>query len=87
MFGITNWEDKRLKLDFEKTMEHIVTSIQTAGFDPYSQLYGYLKTGDATYITRTGDARQLIQKLDYRLLHKYVQTLTVNRHQEFSEGV
>lgn len=79
-------EDKHLELDFKKTMEHIVASIQAAGFDPYAQLYGYLKTGDATYITRTGDARQLIQTLDNRLLHKYVQALTANGHQRNSEG-
>lgn len=59
-------------LDFEKTMEHIVTSIQTAGFDPYAQLYGYLKTDDATYITRTGDARYIIKTLDREQLRKYV---------------
>ena len=66
-------------LDFEKTMEHIVASIQAAGFDPYAQLYGYLKTGDDTYITRTGDARMMIKKLDHGQLRQYVHKLAVNR--------
>ena len=75
MFGITNREDKHLVLDFEKTMEHIVASIQAAGFDPYAQLYGYLKTGDDTYITRTGDARHIIKTIDRDQLRKYVDML------------
>ena len=62
-------------LDFEKTMEHIVASIQAAGFDPYAQLYGYLKTGDDTYITRTGDARHIIKTIDRDQLRKYVDML------------
>ena len=41
-------------LEFENIMEHIVASIRSAGYEPYDQLYGYLKTGDETYITRTG---------------------------------
>ena len=67
-------------LDFEKTMEHIVASIQAAGFDPYAQLYGYLKTGDDTYITRTGDARRMIRTLDYSQLQIYVHTLSTTRN-------
>ena len=67
-------------LDFEKMMEHIVASIQAAGFDPYAQLYGYLKTGDDTYITRTGDARRMIRTLDYSQLQIYVHTLSTTRN-------
>ena len=65
-----------MELDFEKTMEHIVASIQAAGFDPYAQLYGYLKTGDDTYITRTGDARNLIKALDANRIRIYINQLS-----------
>ena len=68
-----------MELDFEKTMEHIVASIQAAGFDPYAQLYGYLKTGDDTYITRTGDARYSIKTLDREQLRKYVDQRLVSK--------
>lgn len=64
-----------MEIDFESTMEHIVDSIRTAGYEPYDQLYGYLKTGDETYITRTGDARSLIKALDRRLLQCYIERL------------
>ena len=66
-------------LEFENIMEHIVASIRSAGYEPYDQLYGYLKTGDETYITRTGDARRLVKQLDCGQLQQYVQTLSTNR--------
>ena len=69
-----------MELDFDKTMEHIEASIQAAGFDPYAQLYGYLKTGDDTYITRTGDARRMIKTLDHSQLQIYVHTLSTTRN-------
>lgn len=59
-------------LEFENVMEHIVASIRSAGYEPYDQLYGYLKTGDETYITRTGDARRLVKELDREHLQQYV---------------
>lgn len=58
--------------EFEKIMEHIVASIRSVGYEPYDQLYGYLKTGDETYITRTGDARSLVKQLDREQLQQYV---------------
>ena len=68
-----------MKIEFESIMEHIVASIRSAGYEPYDQLYGYLKTGDETYITRTGDARRLVKKLDRERLLQYVNTLSTNR--------
>ena len=59
-------------LEFENIMKHIVVSIRSAGYEPYDQLYGYLKTGDETYITRTGDARRLVKELDREQLRRYV---------------
>lgn len=64
-----------MEIDFESTMEHIVDSIRTAGYEPYDQLYGYLKTGDETYITRTGHARSLVKMLDRDQMQCYVDWL------------
>lgn len=61
--------------NFEQMMEHIVASIRNAGYEPYHQLYGYLKTGDDTYITRTGDARTIIKELDREQLEQYISAL------------
>lgn len=59
-------------IEFENIMEHIVASIWSAGYEPYDQLYGYLKTGDESYITRTGDARRLVREQDRKQLRQYV---------------
>ena len=63
--------------EFENIMEHIVASIRSAGYEPYDQLYGYLKTGDETYITRTGDARNIIKTIERSQLQRYVDNLPV----------
>lgn len=56
---------------FERTMESIIRSIKAAGYDPHDQLMGYIQTGDATYITRTGNARQEILALDIEQVKVY----------------
>lgn len=64
-----------MEIEFENIMEHIVASIRSAGYEPYDQLYGYLKTGDETYITRTGDARNIIKTIDRKQLQRFVDAL------------
>lgn len=61
--------------NFGGTMEHIVASIRTAGYNPYAQLYGYFQTGDETYITRTGDASTSVKTLECSQLQRYVDEL------------
>ena len=68
-----------METNFENIMAHIVASIRAAGYEPYDQLYGYLKTGDDTYITRTGDARNLIKKLDPNQVQCFVEELCASR--------
>jgi len=62
------------KFDFEfvSKIESICASIRSAGLDPYSQLTGYLLTGEDRYITRTNNARSLIASLDHSTLQMYV---------------
>lgn len=60
---------------FEKTIQQIVTSIKEAGYDPYAQLIGYLQTGDASYITRRGDARKLVHMLEAEKLRRYIREM------------
>ena len=64
-------EDK----NFIATMESIVSSIEEKGMDPYAQLYGYLTTGKEDYITRTGNARELIIKLNWQRVWDYVKEM------------
>ena len=60
---------------FIATMESIVSSIEEKGIDPYEQLYGYLTTGKEEYITRTGNARELIKTLDWSQVYGYVKKM------------
>lgn len=60
-------------IDFEKQIVMVINALSDAGYDPYTQLTGYLQTGDATYITRKENARAVIQTLDRDHVAQYVQ--------------
>ena len=64
-----------VKPSFEVRMKEIIQSISDAGFDPFSQLYGYLTTGKEEYITRTGNARELIKTLNWQQVWDYVKEM------------
>ena len=57
---------------FNETVESIISSIKKSGHDPYAQIYGYLTSGNDMYITRIGNARELIKQLDKAQLLAYV---------------
>lgn len=54
-------------------IERIIAALRQAGYDPISQLQGYLITGNAAYITRNGNARELIRSVDLWQLQMYLQ--------------
>lgn len=39
----------------------IANAMKKAGYDPYEQIYGYWKTGQILYVTRTDSVRNKIQ--------------------------
>ena len=49
---------------FEATMELIVAALKERGYDPYAQLYGYIKENEPTYITSHKGARSMIMKVE-----------------------
>lgn len=59
--------------EFDKTIVEIIDLIKEAGFNPYSQLYGYVKKGKPEYITRNGNAREKIKSLNWLELKEYVE--------------
>ena len=61
-----------MKDKFEETIDYVVTVLKDAGYNPYEQLYGYVSTGNEAYITRKGNARDMILKLDKIQLMQYV---------------
>lgn len=56
---------------FEKILHHIISSIEAAGYVADNQIIAYALTGDESYITRRGDAREWIHKLDIEQLKDY----------------
>lgn len=54
------------------TLEYIISCIEKSGNDPRSQIYGYVTTGNECYITREGNARELIKEVDTIKLAEYV---------------
>ncbi len=61
--------------EFESILAEVVSSLKRAGYDPYEQINGYLKTGNDLFITRSGNAREKIQKLDKQELERYLNTM------------
>lgn len=47
---------------------HVYRALEEKGYDPVSQLVGYLLSGDPTYITSHAGARALIRSVDRDLL-------------------
>ena len=63
------------KQEFRARMDRIVKALKDAGYDPYMQLYGYLETGDDSYITRKDNARNEIGELDREMVREFMMTL------------
>ena len=45
-------------------LAHVYRALQAKGYDPVTQLTGYLISGDPTYITSYGQARSMICRLE-----------------------
>lgn len=72
IIGIGTREGIVLDKEFGEQIAYIVGQIRSAGYDPYAQLTGFLRTHDDRYITRQGNSRKLIQELDVNLIRQYL---------------
>ena len=61
--------------EFRVRIDRIVKALKDAGYDPYMQLYGYLETGDDSYITRKDNARDEIGELDREMVREFMMAL------------
>ena len=50
--------------EMRKILGEVYTALKEKGYNPISQIVGYLLTEDPTYITNYNNARSLICKLD-----------------------
>jgi len=53
-------ESKRVK----EIMDEVVLALKDKGYEPISQIIGYILSGDPTYITSHKEARALICKIE-----------------------
>ena len=54
--------DKQNKVEF--IMESVYGALKEKGYNPVSQIVGYIMSGDPTYITSHNGARSLIRKME-----------------------
>lgn len=74
-------ETMKINLEFDKAKEvkEVVTKVYEAlkikGYDPISQIVGYILSGDPTYITSYNGARGLIVKIERdEILEEFAKT-------------
>ena len=66
-------------IDEHNILESLVAALKDAGYDVYAQLYGYLKTGDETCITRRNGAREKIKAVSKTALAQYVTSIAPDK--------
>ena len=64
----------------EQIIREVYQALKAKGYDPITQLVGYILSGDPTYITSYTQARSLIRRLERddileELVRSYVQKL------------
>lgn len=60
------------KVTQRQRLSMVIAHMAVEGYDPKAQLTGYLKTGNAAYITRQGGARDLIKEINPVVIKRYL---------------
>ena len=81
---LNNTRKIKIEIDREKEVHEIISQVYEAlkvkGYDPISQIVGYLISGDPTYVTSYNGARGLISRVERDelievLVKNYIKTL------------
>ena len=67
-----NYQDPHLDNEFMAAMSEVYMALQEAGFEPFDQLTGYVRTGNEQYITRRHNARKIVTEMDPELIKQYL---------------
>lgn len=60
-------------IEVKEIVEQVYDALKVKGYDPISQIVGYILSGDPTYITSYGGARSTITKVERdELLEEFV---------------
>lgn len=66
-----------------KILAQVTGALAAEGYDPVSQLVGYLLSGDPTYITKKDNARALVRTIQRdELLEELVREYVAKLHKE-----
>ena len=68
------YQDPHLDNEFMATMSEVYMALQEAGYDPFDQLTGYVRTGNDQYITRRHNARKTVTDMDPALIKQYLRS-------------
>ncbi len=78
-------ETIKVKIDFDKSEEvreivsEVFDALKVKGYDPISQIVGYILSGDPTYVTSYNGARSKITKIERdELLEEFVKEYIMN---------
>ena len=66
------YQDPHLDNEFMAAMSEVYMAIQEAGFEPFDQLTGYVRTGNDQYITRRHNARKIVTEMDPEMIKLYL---------------
>lgn len=56
--------EKEEKIEAAEILFSVYSSLKEKGYNPVSQIVGYILSGDPTYITSYNNARSMIKKLE-----------------------
>lgn len=72
-------EDETKQSTVENIISQVYTALKEKGYNPVSQIVGYILSGDPTYITSHLGARSLITKVERdELLEEFVKAYLSN---------
>ncbi len=60
-----------IEKELKPRLKEIIALLEERGYDPKAQIHAYLATGDVTYITRHGGAREKIKQIEREYLSSY----------------
>ena len=66
------YQDPHLDNEFMAAMSEVYMALLEAGFEPFDQLTGYVRTGNDQYITRRHNARKIVTEMDTEMIKQYL---------------
>ena len=66
------YQDPTLDSVFMAAISEVYLAIQEAGYEPYDQLTGFVRTGNDQYITRRRNARKIVSEMNPEMIKQYL---------------